>query len=91
MPQFRKKPVVIDAVEWTGDFDAIRAFMDVSEDVIWHNDDETLDVPTLEGKMKARPGDWIIRGVKGEIYPIKPDIFAAPYESVDPVPVASGA
>lgn len=39
-------------------------------------------VPTLEGEMIARPGDWIIRGVKGEFYPCKPDIFAATYEAV---------
>lgn len=38
------------------------------------------DIETLEGTMTARPGDWIIRGVKGEIYPCKPDIFAATYE-----------
>jgi len=43
--------------------------------------DGKLYIPTLEGTMTANPGDWIIRGVKGEIYPCKPDIFAATYES----------
>ena len=42
-----------------------------------------LSIPTLEGTMRANPGDWIIRGVKGEFYPVKPDIFAATYESVE--------
>lgn len=44
----------------------------------------TLDIPTLEGVMTARPGDWIIRGVAGELYPCKPEIFATTYEPVDP-------
>ena len=39
-----------------------------------------IDIPTLEGTMHANPGDWIIRGVKGELYPCKPDIFEATYE-----------
>lgn len=42
----------------------------------------TLDIPTLEGTMTAQPGDYIIRGVKGEYYPCKPDIFEAIYERV---------
>ena len=42
-----------------------------------------LDIPTLEGVMHANPGDWIIRGVKGELYPCKPDIFEASYEPVE--------
>ena len=42
-----------------------------------------LVIPTLEGDHEASPGDWIIRGVKGEIYPCKPDIFAATYEPVE--------
>ena len=46
--------------------------------------DDILYIGTLEGTMAALPGDWIIRGVKGEIYPCKPDIFAATYEPVEP-------
>ena len=82
--KFKKKPVVIDAIQWLGDFSAIRTFMDGSEDVIFLNDyDNTLSVPTLEGQMKAQPNDWIVRGVKGEVYPVKPDIFDITYEPVD--------
>jgi hypothetical protein len=43
-------------------------------------DGECLVIATLEGMMRAQPGDWIIRGIKGELYPCKPDIFAATYE-----------
>ena len=43
---------------------------------------EALEIVTLEGTMYASPGDWIIRGVAGEFYPCKPDIFAATYEAI---------
>lgn len=46
--------------------------------------DGTLSIMTLEGEHRVTPGDWIIRGVAGELYPCKPDIFAATYEAVDP-------
>lgn len=81
MPQFRKKPVVIEAVQWTGsNADEISAF---SKKAVRVSSGEmpTLTVPTLEGTMRADVGDWIIRGVKGEYYPCKPDIFAATYEA----------
>lgn len=45
--------------------------------------DVEVEIPTLEGTMMASPGDWIICGVQGELYPCKPDIFAATYEEVD--------
>lgn len=48
-----------------------------------HRQDDYLWIGTLEGAMRASPGDWIIRGVKGEIYPCKPDIFEATYESAE--------
>ncbi|PRS47537.1 hypothetical protein [Bacillus sp. MZGC1] len=44
--------------------------------------DKEMDIETLEGTMKASPGDWIIKGVHGEIYPCKPDIFEKTYEKV---------
>jgi len=46
-------------------------------------EDLGLDIPTLEGVMHASPGDWIIRGIQGELYPCKPDIFAATYEPAE--------
>lgn len=43
-----------------------------------------IEIDTLEGVMTAQPGDWIVRGVKGEFYPVKPDIFAATYDALEP-------
>ena len=88
MARFRKKPVVIEAMKWDGNFDAIYKWANPSGDVasapvtcdVNGAPDERLWIDTLEGYMRANPGDWIIRGVKGECYPCKPDIFAATYE-----------
>lgn len=79
MPMFRKKPVVIEAVQYTGsNLDELRQF--VPEE---HRDNRIgvpLGIKTLEGVMTVTDGDWIIKGVKGEFYPCKPDIFDATYE-----------
>ena len=91
MAQYRKKPVVIDAFRWTGGEDQ-------TEDPEWicealctgrvrferaGTPDVALLIDTLEVTLRANRGDWIIRGVKGELYPCKPDIFAATYEAVE--------
>lgn len=78
--KFRKKPVVIEAVQFSGDVGApeIMALDLACEHVPGVGD--CMLIRTLEGTMRATPGDWIIRGVKGELYPCKPDIFAATYE-----------
>lgn len=94
--KYRKKPVVIDAVQWTGreeDLDAVFELIDfdslpsdgvhVQPGVGFVPAAGTLEIPTLEGVMTAQPGDWIIRGVAGEVYPCKPDIFEATYEAVE--------
>lgn len=78
MARYRKKPVVIDAVKFTGNFDEIEKF--VGGDAELRNGE--LVVATLEGPLRARPGDFIIKGVEGEFYPCKPGIFAATYEEV---------
>jgi hypothetical protein len=90
MAQYRKKPVVIEAFLWTGG-------PEQAEDPEWAcsairdglmrftkpgTPDVGLEIVTLEGVMRAARGDWIIKGVAGEIYPCKPDIFAATYEEV---------
>lgn len=75
--RFRKKPVVIDADVW----DLSPNALDFIAFKGWHVDDaKQVHIPTLEGTMIAKPGDWIIRGVNGEYYPCKPDIFAKTYE-----------
>lgn len=82
MSKFRKKPVVIEAVQFrAGEQDGEFA-ADVVAGRVRYPEDGTMLIETLEGVMCAQPGDWIIRGVKGELYPCKPDIFAATYESV---------
>lgn len=96
MTRFRKKPVVIEAIKYTGenlrevldftgkhpswgkwfsDFDAYEAHVRADRGV--------FKIMTLEGTMEALPGDWVIRGVRGEHYPCKPDIFEATYEAAE--------
>jgi len=77
--KFRKKPVVIEAWQWTA---AMCAGMESFPPGVIRVDDGPAYIDTLEGKMKVSIGDWIIRGVQGEYYPCKPDIFEATYESV---------
>lgn len=83
---YRKRPVVIEAVRWTGTADALaelRSFTDSSVHVITHAGSTTVEIHTLEGVMTASLGDWIIKGIAGEFYPCKPDIFEESYEKVD--------
>jgi hypothetical protein len=89
--KFRKKPVVIEAFRFYVD-PMPDWFMDKvsSLDVILHNcnylryeiDEAYCEIQTLEGTMVGNGGDYIIKGVQGEIYPCKPDIFKATYEEV---------
>lgn len=89
MQKYRKKPVVIEAVQWWRDghgnnnFAEVEALNRGSCRELLMNDDGDLIIFTLEGQLLASPGDYIIRGVKGELYPCKPDIFDATYEKVD--------
>jgi len=83
--KFRKKPVVIEAVQFTGgNWFEIGKFCGQSASIAkeWSTS-EILLIKTLEGDMKAQKGDWIIKGVKGEFYPCKPDIFEQTYEKVE--------
>lgn len=100
--KFRKKPVVIEAVQlkwstWSEmcDFASVGLLSDGSPQGCYIRPDGSvcatdgpghrigLSIPTLEGVMLAVEGDWIIRGIKGELYPCKPDIFEATYEAVE--------
>lgn len=79
MSKYRKKPVVIEAMQHTSlreDVLAIYAWIGVELEM----KGQALMIPTLEGEMRADVGDWIIRGVAGEFYPCKPDVFALTYE-----------
>jgi hypothetical protein len=82
--KFVKRPVEIEAVRYVPGVTcrAVADFMGCEHDEADCFDDAEWIIPTLEGDMAARPGDWIVRGVQGEFYPVKPDIFEATYESV---------
>lgn len=93
MPMFCKKPVVIEARQATGSPESNRDIIDWTRDsktpafmdkrVISENtEQEQLSINTLEGTHWVSPGDWVIKGVKGEFYPCKPDIFEKTYEPV---------
>jgi hypothetical protein len=89
MPKFRKKPVVIEAFQYRehGSTPVPDWFCDAIAKGEAHFAQNRAAAPlfikTLEGEMTAQPGDWIIKGVQGEIYPCKPDIFSATYEQVE--------
>lgn len=91
MARFRKKPVVIDAVQFNG-FDKANVILSDRPDwlvsefgkkILFFGKPNTLTIKTLEGDMIASVGDYIIRGVQGEYYPCKPDIFEMTYEIVE--------
>jgi hypothetical protein len=92
--KYRKKPVVVEAMLWDGgaaeatliiqwvlDGGGTARYHERHDQGLWSRPDE-IRIDTLEGTMTANRGDWIIRGVKGEFYPCKPDIFEATYEAV---------
>lgn len=90
MTQYRKKPVVIEAFQFDGTEESARqilAAFDMPDAAFGANErDEqgnTIEIFTLEGTMMASRGDYIIKGVAGEFYPCKADIFAATYDAVD--------
>lgn len=87
---FRKKPVAIQALQlldsdvvsdkvWEDHVEELHNFLGEQD---WNGDPEGVYIETLEGTHQASPGDWIIKGVKGEFYPCKPDIFDLTYEEV---------
>jgi hypothetical protein len=98
--KFKKKPVVIDAVEYAGNGNlhhryAHRVpewlFAALEKGDAFGGPGGSLLINTLEGQHRADAGDWIIRGIKGELYPCKPDIFASTYDAADDAVDESGA
>lgn len=80
--KFRKKPVEVEAVRFeAGDTLSVLQFIGNDTQAAWAMG-HAIEISTLEGVMRADPGDWIIKGVKGEFYPCKPDIFEATYEAI---------
>jgi len=86
---YRKKPVVVKAIAFDGTDEGVKRVRDFYPDKVFmeillrNNVSYNLVIHTLEGDMLATAGDYIIRGVAGEVYPCKPDIFHATYEAVE--------
>lgn len=78
--KYKKKPIIIEALQWTGNISEMEEFCPIAKlvGII----DITLCIPTLEGDHRATEGDYIIKGVKGEFYPCKPDIFHMTYDEL---------
>jgi hypothetical protein len=87
--KFRKKPVVIEAMQFIRGEEhkvilwAHEGLPMEANSIITRSFEDCLNIRTLEGTMLATPGDWIIKGVKGEFYPVKDDIFHETYEAVE--------
>lgn len=86
--KFRKKPVVVEATQWDCKVQTLRKLQDMGMETTYYSTGLGIDsisdlrIKTLEGEHIASLGDWIIKGVKGEFYPCKPDIFEKTYEPV---------
>lgn len=82
--RFRKKPIVIEAIQFDGfNYKEIKKFVgDNFRELLDYSRVETIAIITEEGLMNISLDDWVIKGVKGEFYPCKPDIFEASYEEV---------
>lgn len=80
MKKYRKKPVVIEAVQFTGN--NVDEILEFAKDSFNNPSTSEIVIPTLEGNMMVSIGDYVIKGVDGEFYPCKPDIFDKTYEEV---------
>jgi len=84
MTKYRKKPVVIDAMQFTDETkDQVLNFVTCTCCPSYRKNKPVIIIHTLEGDMTAELGDWIIKGVQGEFYPCKPDVFKMTYEKVE--------
>jgi len=91
--KFKKKPVVIEAIQWDETVETLNKLQAWSRRKVGVSFSlhsiGGLRVVTLEGPLRARKGDWIIRGVNGEFYPCKPDVFEQTYEEVPDEPTGA--
>jgi len=79
--KFKKRPVVVEAFQWMKD--EVPSWWRDAKGIQIEVETGCAIIPTLEGDHRAQPGDWIIQGVKGELYPCKPDIFEVTYEHLE--------
>lgn len=80
--KFRKKPVVVEAIQYDGTKDCFLKLNLFTDYIIKNPEGTKIWIPTLEGDMQIKKGDWVIKGVNGEFYPCKPNIFKKTYEEV---------
>lgn len=80
--KFRKKPVEVEAIKWVPCESVLNQLCDFLGGKITTDKNNRIEIETLEGNIYASPGDWVIKGIKGEFYPCKPDIFEATYDPV---------
>lgn len=81
--KYRRKPVELEVVQYTDDnLEEISAFMNRTPIIVSYGGVRRLEIATLEGRIYATPGDFIVKGVKGEFWPVKPDIFELTYEAL---------
>jgi hypothetical protein len=86
MPKFRKKPTVVEAVQWfkAGDHPEVKQFHRVNHPHVPLDSDYYWGIDTFEGTMNVSPGDWIVGpGAEGEFWPVKPSVFEKTYEPVE--------
>ena len=85
MQKFVKKPVIVEAIQYNGiNITEVEDFIGAKLPSVWlYVEDTQLLIPTLEGDMKVSKGDYIIKGIKGEFYPCKPDVFKNTYNVVE--------
>lgn len=81
--KYVKKPIIIDAFRYCFDNEPEWSLKNPSVNHCQTHSDMWLEIETLEGVMRANPGDYVIKGIKGELYPCKADIFKESYDSVD--------
>lgn len=82
--KYRKKPIIIEAMQWDGSFQSTNTIAKwIGKNItVFNGSFQHIVITTLEGNMRAEVGDWIIRGINGEFYPCKPNIFERTYELV---------
>ncbi len=73
--KYRKKPIIVEAIQYVGGQECIKRMKEFCKDVYWSYDDVGMSIHTLEGTMDVKINDWIIRGVAGEFYPCKEHAF----------------
>lgn len=78
MTKFRKMPVIVEAIQYKNNMEEIGLFL--NECVVYDKNDMAILIDTLEGEMRCNIGDYIIKGIKGEFYPCREDIFNLTYE-----------